>query len=132
MEDFIKKVIAGNGITPPSVCSQAFNANFKDAINIEWYNKKTYYEAVFYKDNLEYIASFDLKGALIEYKLFLLLEYLPEAIKLFLESKGEIMNAVLINKGNSIEYEAIIRNKNMMRSLILLSDLGKVIEEREL
>ncbi len=91
---------------------------------------KSYYEAIFYKENLEHIAHFDLSGNLTEYKLFLPKEFLPEAIKSYLESKGEIMNVVLNNKGNCIEYEAIVRDKNLTRSLILLSDLGKILEEK--
>jgi len=130
MEDFLKNVIEGNNITPPKVCLKAFNHNFSDAINVDWFNRESYYEAIFYKENLEHIAHFDLSGNLTEYKLFLPKEFLPEAIKSYLESKGEIMNAVLNNKGNCIEYEAIVRDKNLTRSLILLSDLGKILEER--
>jgi hypothetical protein len=130
MEDFLKNVIQGSNITPPKVCLKAFNLNFSDAINVDWFNRESYYEAIFYKENLEHIAYFDLSGNLTEYKLFLPKEFLPEAIKSYLESKGEIMNAVLNNKGNCIEYEAIVRDKNLTRSLILLSDLGKVLEEK--
>lgn len=132
MDNFIKRVIEGNGITPPDICLESFNLNFENAINVDWFDRKTYFEAIFYKDNLEHIASFDISGTLTEYKLFLPKEYLPEAIKSFLESKGEIMNVVLINKGNSIEYEAIIRDANLIRFLIQLSELGKIIEEKKL
>lgn len=132
MNNFLKKVIEGSGITPPSICLEAFNLNFNNAINVEWFDRKTSFEVIFYKDNLEHIAIFDTSGALIEYKLFLPVEFLSEAIKSFLESKGEIMNVVLINKGNRIEYEAIVRNKDLTRFLILLSDLGKIIEEKKL
>ncbi|HAF29454.1 MAG TPA: hypothetical protein DCG75_10445 [Bacteroidales bacterium] len=132
MNNFVKRVIEGNGITPPIICLNAFNSNFNDTINVEWFDRADHFEAIFYKDNLEHIAIFDLSGSLVEYKLFLPVEFLPEAIKTYLESKGEIMNSVLINKGNTIEYEVIVRDANFTRYLILLSDLGKVIEEKKL
>ena len=132
MEDFIKKVIEGNGINPPDICLHSFNLNFAGAINIEWFDKGDYFEAIFYKDSIEYIASFSKSGTLNGYKSFLPINFLPEAIKNFLETKGEIMNSVLINNGNNIEYEAIVRDQNLTRFLILLSDLGKVISEKKL
>ncbi len=132
MDEFLKKVMEGNGITPPENILEIFNQNFKDAVNIEWFNKTTYFEAIFYKENLEYIAIFDKEGEMMEYKMYLPSDYLPWAIKNSVEGKGEIMNAVLKNKGNSICYEIIIRDKSLKRSLILFSDLGKVIEKKVL
>lgn len=132
MDEFLKKVMEGNGITPPENILETFNQNFKDAVNIEWFNKTTYFEAIFYKENLEYIAIFDKEGEMMEYKMYLPSDYLPWAIKNYVEGKGEIMNAVLKNKGNSICYEIIIRDKSLKRSLILFSDLGKVIEKKVL
>jgi len=46
--------------------------------------------------------------------------------------KGEIMNAVLRNKGNRLEYEIIYRDATLTRFLITLSDLGAVLEEKKL
>ncbi|NJM15147.1 MAG: hypothetical protein HC896_07020 [Bacteroidales bacterium] len=132
MEDFVKRMLDGSGINPPEACLQAFAANFEGAVNIEWWDRGSSFEAIFYRDNLEHIAIFDRTGLLIEYRQFLPAPYLPEAIKTDLEARGEIMNAVLRNKGNSIEYEAIIRDKDLNRFLILMTDLGKVTEERKL
>lgn len=130
MEGFLQKVIQGDKFTPPDICLQVLYENFKDAINVEWLHRKTHYEAIFYQDNIEFIAVFSVGGQLEEYKMFLPENFLPETIKSYLESKGEIMNVVLVNKGNCIFYEAIIRSKELTRSLVLLSDLGKVIEEK--
>ena len=132
MEDFIKRVIVGNGITPPEICVKGFSENFIDAINIEWFDRKEYFEAIFYKDNIEHIASFRKNGSLIGYKSFLTGNYLPEAIKLLSQEMGEIMNVVLINKGNSIEYEVIIRDNKLKRHLYLYSNTGALIEQKEL
>ncbi|NJO92819.1 MAG: hypothetical protein HC831_30515, partial [Chloroflexia bacterium] len=97
-----------------------------------WFDRSTFFEAIFYKDQMEYIADFSQTGELIEYKMHLPVEYLPEAIKTQLESTGEIMNTLLKNKGNSIEYEAIVRDSRQLRYLIRITNLGKVIEERQL
>ncbi|MBC8321069.1 MAG: hypothetical protein H8E34_10130 [Bacteroidetes bacterium] len=130
MNDFLKKVLKGNGISPSRVCLQAFNHNFENAVNVEWYNKKNYLEAIFYKDNIEHIAIFNLNGNLIEYKLFLPEGYLPASIIKIVEAKGEIMNAVMRNKGNMVEYEIIVRDGKLNRHLITLSDIGILIEEK--
>jgi len=132
MEDFLKKMIDGNGIIPPEACLATFNQNFEDAKNVDWFDKEAHYEAIFYRDNLEHIALFTITGELMEYKMYLPVDYLPEAIKNYTESKGEIMNSVLKNKGNTIEYEIIIRDLDLKRHLILMSDLGKVLEEKNL
>lgn len=132
MEDFFKKVIEGSGIIPPEVCTKAFTSNFSNAINVEWFRRESKYEAVFYQDNNEYIALFDISGNLEKYKMYLTNEFLPESIKQNMEVKGEIMNVVLINEGNHILYEVIIRDMQLKRFLILITQLGQIIEERQL
>jgi hypothetical protein len=132
MKDFFKKVIEGVGITPPEVCSDAFSKEFKTASHVEWFDHGDHFEAVFYKDNSEHIAMFDPEGKLVEYKMYLPDGYLPELIKSHLESRGEIMNVVLRNKGNQIEYEAIFRDTALNRYLVVFSSLGQVIAERPL
>ncbi|MBN1598045.1 MAG: hypothetical protein JW894_07105 [Bacteroidales bacterium] len=132
MDDFLKKVIEGSGIEPSTVCLDAFNQNFENAVNVEWFSRGEYFEAIFYKDNLEHIAMFNLNGGLIEYKVNLPKEFLPETIKNMLEEKGEIMNVVMINKGNTVEYEVIVRDKELNRILVIISEIGRIQEERKL
>ena len=132
MEQLLENLIKGDRFTPPDHCLKAFKDQFRGAVRTEWIEKASGYEAVFYKDNLEHIALYKPDGKLIEYKKSLSPEYLPDALKSSLKGKGEIMNAVLINKGNSIEYEVIIREKTQTRHLVLFSDQGRVIEERNL
>lgn len=130
MEQLLENLINENRFTPPDHCLKVFNDQFRGAVRTEWIEKANGYEAVFYKDNLEHIALYRPDGKLIEYKRSLSPEYLPDAIKTSLKGQGEIMNAVLVNKGNSIEYEIIIRDKTRIRNLVLFSDQGRVIEER--
>jgi hypothetical protein len=128
MSDFLKNVMEGNGISPSEICLQSFNQHFKNAINVEWFNKDDLYEAIFYQNNLEHIAIFSLSGVLTEYRQNLPADYLPEPIKKIALENGEIMNSVLKNKGNSLEYEIIIRDKQLIRYLLIISDVGKIIE----
>ncbi len=132
MNDFFKQFLNSEEINVPQVCIEAFSKNFDGAVSVEWFDTETYFEAIFYKDQMEYIADFNKLGKLVEYKMHLPVEYLPEAIKITLENRGEIMNAVLKNKGNSIEYETIVRDNQLARKLIIITDLGKVIEEKQL
>ncbi len=132
MNDFFRKVFEGNGVSPSDVCQQAFNQNFENAIKVEWFKRKNIYEAVFYQNNLEHIAMFSLTGVLKEYRLNIPESYLPENIKEIVSLKGEIMNSVMRNKGNMMEYEVIIRDKELNRHLITILDIGRIIEERRL
>jgi hypothetical protein len=132
VENLAKKILVHDTIQPPESCLQLFNDNFRGAINIDWFENGDRYEAIFYKDNIEHIAYYNKNGSLEVYKMFLPTQFLPESIKSTLERKGEIMNLVLINKGNSINYEVIIRDKDLQRYLFLVSDLGNVISEIKL
>jgi len=122
----------GTGISPSVVCQQSFAENFTDAINVEWNETDGSYEAIFYRYNLEHIALFSLEGMLMEYRKKLPAEYLPEPIKNLALARGEIMNAVMNNKGNLLEYELIVRDKGLTRYLLLISDEGELKEERVL
>jgi len=111
---------------------RTFNQNFEDAINVEWFEKENNYEAIFYLNNLEHIALFTLTGFLEEYRLNIPANYLPGHINNMVSSRGEIMSSVMRNKGNKVEYEVIVRDKELNRHLITLSDMGKAIEEKKL
>jgi len=132
MEDFIKKVINGDGCIPPQECLNAFDNKFRTAISVEWYSRDGNYEAIFYKNKLEHVALFSPNGELTEYKLMLQAEYLPVGIIDSVKNRGEIMSAVLKNKGNALEYEVILTNRDMTRSLLLFSEQGKIISVKEL
>jgi hypothetical protein len=132
MKEFLKKVVEGSRVAPSETCLQSFSQNFEDAISVEWFNRGDSYEAIFYKDNLEHIAMFSLEGTLVEYRLNLPPGYLPEPVRTIVEPKGEMMNAVLRNKGNMLEYEIIYRDSDLKRYMITLSNLGRITGEREL
>lgn len=132
MKEFLKRVLTGNGDKPSEICLRSFNQYFRDAINIEWFRKEDHYEVIFYKDNLEHIAIFNLMGVLIEYRHILLPSCLPGPVRRSAKAKGEVMNAMLKNMGNAIEYEIIVRNGALDRYLINVTEQGKITEEKKL
>jgi hypothetical protein len=132
MMNFFSKIFKGSLFSPPEIIRNALVNSFQDVINIEWNKNGESYEAIFYKDNIEYIAIFESSGTLLEYKMFLPEGFLPEKIKSELNKKGETMNAVMINKGSSVTYEAIYRDKELIRYVIIFNELGGIIEEKVL
>jgi len=132
MDEFLRKVIEGDGSNPPAACLEAFKNKFNNSLNVEWHARDEYYEAVFYKNKLEYVAVFTPYGALSEYKLMLPEGHLPGKILDLLRGKGEILNAVLRNRGHSLEYEVIILNNNQKRTIMIFSEQGKVLSSKEL
>jgi hypothetical protein len=132
MEKFFTSLIKGLSAMPPEEISRSLYANFPEALNIEWYKKEDVYETIFYKDSIEYIALFDNQGVLLEYKMNLPHVFMPEKIKTELEKIGEIMNVVLINKGNCITYEVILRDTELKRSLLLLNEWGDILTTKGL
>ncbi|MBN2350283.1 MAG: hypothetical protein JXJ22_15705 [Bacteroidales bacterium] len=132
MDTFFTRLFEGERISPPELIVSGLNQNFPEAFNIEWFRKKEAYEAVFYKNNIEHIAIFKNNGILEEYKMYLPEGYLPDIIKGIMLNKGEIMNSVLINKGNSITYEIIFRDSKLNRFLLFINEHGEIIEEKKL
>ena len=132
MKNFIKKVLVGNKTLPAEECIKSFNMNFTEAINVEWFKKAEHYEAIFYNNKIECIALFHLNGTLLEYRQNIPIGYLPEIIKDVAQSKGEIMNTVLTNKGNMLEYEIIIRNSTLIRYCLNVSEFGEIVSEKKL
>lgn len=130
MKNFLKKVIEGNGISPSQVCLKSFDDNFSEAVNVEWFNREGGYEASFYRHNREHLAVFSLNGVLLEYRQDLTPEHLPGSVRNLSLSMGEIMNAVLRNRGNMLEYEIIIKDTASHRHLVLITDVGELIEDK--
>ncbi|MEQ8581586.1 hypothetical protein [Marinoscillum sp.] len=128
----MKKVIDGNEVTPPASCLLTFDKNFPKAISIDWSEREAKFEAIFYQEDIEYIAVFHPQGLLEKYTMYLTPELLPVSIKTHMDQLGEIMNAVLINEGNQLLYEVIIRDADLKRYMLIVDQLGKILEERKL
>ncbi|QSE96492.1 hypothetical protein [Fulvivirga lutea] len=132
MSEGLIKALIKQGINPPKACAKAFEEQFNGSTSVEWFEQGAVYEAIFYKDDLEHIALFHKNGQLIEYRRTVPQGFLPHSIRQLILEKGEIMNRVLLNRGNEILYEVIYRDSDHVRFMILLTDLGQVIEHKKL
>jgi hypothetical protein len=132
MDKALIKLVEGDHIELPKACINSLQKNFEKSINVEWTKANTNFEAIFYQDNLEYIALFKADGELIEYRRIVPEGYLPFQIRQSVLEKGEVMNRVLVNRGNELFYEIIYRDQELNRFMLLISDLGKEISHSKL
>lgn len=130
MEQLFNKLFAGDTVNPPGHIKQTIYDRFRNPVNIDWYLKNDIYEAIFYENNRENIARIDEHGTLLDYKINLPLDAVPERIKKIAESKGEIMNVVSIHNDNNIGYEIIIRDAELKRYIVKINSEGKITEEK--
>lgn len=130
MKNLLKKIF----LTPfkhiPEKVKEALHLQFPEALNVEWESKNDVYEAVFYRNEIEFIAKVSEEKGVIEYKQNLKLDELPAPITAQCVKSGEIMNAICITRDAAIFYEVIVRNKNLDRSVLLLDDSAKLLESR--
>lgn len=113
-----------------------FASLFPRAINIDWSSGDAMDEAVFYQDGKEYIACFDKKSKLIEYRFNHTVLEIPSVIETVVRSYGEIMNVICIfhdiNTQEADKYEIIYRDKDLIRFSLLLDKKGVVISVNKL
>ena len=112
----------------PRVVKKQLENCFHNAKNIEWEVKNDIYEAIFYLSDVEHIAQFSKKGELLEYKKNLWPAELPGSIKAAGTTYGEIMNGIIIYKGEEVFYEVIIRDEKLDRFEYLFSPNGGVLK----
>jgi hypothetical protein len=114
----------------PEPVKSMFSSKFADAKNTEWEQKGTIYEAIFYLNELEHIARFSTKGNLEEYRKNLWPDELPENVKTAGNSAGEIMNSIIIYRGEEVLYELIIRDKKLDRFEYLFDKNGEILKSK--
>ena len=116
----------------PQKVIHALETNFPGAMNVEWEHKKSGFEAIFYLNDVEHISLFSGKGILLENKKNLWPNEIPENIAAVCNSKGEIMNGIVINRGDKLFYEVIIRDTNLNRYLLLFEPNGTLLKTEKL
>ncbi len=126
--NFFESLIAGNQINPPDSVTKNLMLRFTNAINIEWYKKGQYFEAIFYSQQIEHIARFNSDGEMVEYKINIPESQIPPVIVSQMNAIGEIMSTVLINRPSEINYEIIVRNKVLQRLVVLVDEQGTILE----
>ena len=103
---------------------------FPGAINVEWFQTENDFEAVFYDNDTEKIARFSPEGEWIETRINLDITGLNNNIRISAEQHGEMMNAILIELHDEKKYEVIVRDEQLNRFLLILSDSGEIIKNQ--
>jgi hypothetical protein len=129
MKSITQLIIGDDGVIAPKVCVDALLSNFKNPVNVEWFSKGDSYEAIFYLDNLEVIALISTNGEVLECKRFIPRETMPDPIKIASAQHGEIMNVVQIENSEGINYEVIVRDESLIRSVIYLDKDAHLIKK---
>ncbi len=132
MNKLLKKIFLTPFKQIPEKVKETLLAQFPEALNVEWHSKKGVYEAVFYVNEIEFIAKITEDLGIIEYKKNLRLDELPSHLIDECIKSGEIMNAIAINKGADVFFEVIVRDKKMERSALLLDQSGKLLQKNHL
>jgi hypothetical protein len=129
---FLKILSGSKGTNIPLAVKEAFIKQFDNPLNTEWSKTENHYEAVFYKDELEHIASYKINGELLNMKINMQLNTVPESILNAIKDHGELMNAIAIHEKGKVQYELIVRDEELIRYFLLVSSSGKVIEKEKL
>jgi hypothetical protein len=131
MKSMFAKIFFKHQYDVPDKVEKAFNKNFKQPAGVEWVKTGQEFEVLFFENNLEKIAHFELDGTLREIRInHPTTRLTPNDFKL--DRMGMIMNYIEIRKGTTIQHELIIRNQDMSRSLVLLNEHFERIKEEAL
>lgn len=128
MKRLIKNLFQRKSLRLPKAVVKGFSEHFNSSKNIEWSKIGKIYEVLFYDKETEKIARYDKKGNVIELRTNIAPDLLPENIKPIAETKGEIMNSILINKPDSLFYEVIVRENPLKRIMLLMNDKAEILE----
>ena len=130
--NLFEKIIKTAGIRIPSTVRESFRHNFRETRNVEWSRTKGLYEVIFYHEGKEKIARFDPEGTLLEYRINLQLETISPAVREKASEEGEIMNCIEFHSVDTIRYEFIVRDENLVRYLLLTDMEGNKIRREQL
>jgi len=133
MEELVKNIFSDDRTTPPKAVSDELEKQFgQEVISVEWSHKDTWYEALFYCDQMEHIARFMESGNLLEYRVNLSHDRFPVFQSRIYTEKGEVMNMVEIHYPDRLLYEVIVRDRDLIRYELLVSQDGEIISEKVL
>lgn len=113
---------------PENIEKELFK-HFPKAINVDWNKGIDAYEAVFYIEDVEYIAKISTKGEMLMFKKNLRISEVPELIQRNSKDFGEIMSAIAIYTGENISFELIIRTPQLVRFMLLFDFAGNLTEK---
>jgi hypothetical protein len=133
MKDFILKYLFRfNANTPGPQLLKSFNQLFPEATNIEWSKEKdVHFEVIFRVNGIEQIAWFEKSGKWLKTETNYKIDMLDSPIREKLETFGQIMSSIFIEKAESPSiYEFIIRDSFQVRHIFITDSEGNVTERR--
>ena len=133
MKDFILKyVFRINPNTPGQPLLKSFDLLFPEATNVEWSKEKDdHFEVIFRINGIEMIAWFEKSGKWLKTETNYKIDMLDAAIREKLETFGQIMSSIYIEKADILPiYEFIIRDHFQVRHIFITDSEGNVTERR--
>ena len=133
MKDFILKYLFRiNPNTPGQQLLKSFNLLFPEATNVEWSKEKEgHFEVIFRINGNELIAWFELSGKWLKTETNCKIEMLDNSIREKLETFGQIMSSIFIEKSDCLpSYEFIIRDHFQVRHIFITDLEGNITERR--
>lgn len=132
-KNFLAKILAGTKVSGiPKAAKQTLANTFNSPLNTEWNQAGDDWEAIFYVDEMEHLARFHSDGKLLSLKINLPLTQVPDNVKNAVQNQGELMNAIVIKRKQTLMYQLIVRNKQLERFFVLLNSEGEVLEKEKL
>jgi hypothetical protein len=132
MKNILSKILKFSSVSLPEKVKSSFFEKFGDSLNVEWLRTDDFYEAIFYREEIEHIGRFDSTGKLLNLKRNLPIHATPDHIKRKAEEHGELMNVIEICENEIVGYELIIRDEELIRFSLLLNEKGGLIQKSKL
>jgi len=129
LKSFYQKLLHLSKTKIPTIIENRFQELFKDSKSVEWSKIGDDFEALFFQNNLEKIARFNLAGYLLEVRTNFAPSDFSASDNYPLKEKGKLMNYIQILRGDQLYYEMIIKKPDMKRILVLLNDRYEIIKE---
>ena len=127
MDEFFKALLIGKSEKPDQIYIDGLLELCPEAKSIEWYIDGNIHEAIFVESGQEKVARFSDECKLIDLRINLHTEDIPEKIRKVLELHGEIMSSILIQEENNTKYEFVLRDKLMKREIIFTDKKGIIL-----
>ena len=125
--DFLTKIFKRAETRTPKLVKNSLLKHFPEAKNVEWGRYSDLFEAMFYDEDVEKIARFDQNGKLVECRINASFTDIPSFVKSNIEHDYEIMSCIVVYASDSMNYELIVRNSELIRYSLLMDSLGHKI-----
>ncbi len=130
VKDLFKSILTGSNSTPPKSIQVTFDQMFTGAVSVEWHLEGKYFESIFVYLGREIICRFDKNSNWVDTRINQSLEEIGKHVTAKLETLGEIMSSIKIEKPEGVLFEFVIRDKEMNRQIYFTNPNGEIIEKK--